>query len=271
VLWQDKNASDAPIFVSVPLSSGGQILETPITDLQFTYPLSAVSVYRQKLLFMDSSGRVAVKNGITGKIIRTFPAVGAQDAAFIDDNNVVVGRNAGTGSTPFMEVNIPTGETVPLPVPAAIGSKIFAGESGAIYGGVIDRNANGVYSTAIIKLDLTSPAHSPKILVSPDEDTRFSMAEIGGTLATNLGGDAAVIYQPNDNGSGRVIGIERSPGLPRRVFDDETDFIIVDSEGNLTWHNPNTGAIEALFRLYSGEWELEGRDFRYQGSASVTE
>ena len=54
-----------------------------------------------------------------------------------------------------------------------------------------------------------------------------------------------------------VLPLERSPGLPLKILDGGRWFILLDTEGNITWHDPGTGKILALLRLYENEWILE--------------
>jgi hypothetical protein len=83
------------------------------------------------------------------------------------------------------------------------------------------------------------------------EDVRFSMAEADGFIASNLGEGGAAIYS-----SWGMIDLERGPGLPEQLIDGDLYFIVIDAEGCISWHDPRTGEILALFRLYENEWIL---------------
>ncbi|MDR2103303.1 MAG: hypothetical protein LBP42_04265, partial [Treponema sp.] len=137
--------------------------------------------------------------------------------------------------------------------PSNIGARVYHGLSGAVYGAAIKQDAEGNAKTSIVRLNPSDPALSVPLVEYEGEDTLFSIAESGGILATTLGGDGASLYLPE----GKVSPFERSPGLPVRLIEGGDYFIILDEEGNITWHHPQSGKLLALFRLYENTWTLE--------------
>jgi hypothetical protein len=252
ILWRPDNGRTFPLIKALsgrPESGGGT--ETFIPTVSFRFPLRAVSVFRDRCLFLNSAGELSVINRQTGELLFTFTSSGAQDADFIDENNVLIGRSAGAGGAAFLKINTETGETVPLAYPAAIGGQVYRGGSGAVYGAAINRDGAN-FKTSVVSLDTSHPARSKILADYPGEDIQFSMAESGGVFAASLGGDGAVIY--------RLTGtqvLERTPGLPVRILGGSDWFIVLDAEGNIAWHDPRTGKVIAVLRLYENEWILE--------------
>jgi WD40 repeat protein len=257
LLWQPDNVRAFPLIKNYSgFPERGSASEAFLDRLTLRFPLRSVSVLENKILLLDSMGNIRVIDRDSGDALFSYSAMGSQDASFIDRENIVLGRSAVSGNTPFFKINILTGETVPLSYPAAIGARIYRGSGGGVYGAVI--HGGGEPKTVIIALNTSDPARSLPLVEYGGEDTLFGMAESGGLLASNLGGGAAAVYRiAGGSESPAVYPLERSPGLPRKILDGGRRFILLDTEGNITWHDPATGKILAVFRLYENEWILE--------------
>jgi hypothetical protein len=225
----------------------------------YRYPLRAAAVRENSALFLDAVGNITVVDINTGRTLFSYSSLGALDAAFLNLENIIIGRSAVSGNTPFLMINIKTGETVPLSYPSAVGARVFQGPDNTAYCAVIDQRA-GISTTALISLNTFLPAASQRLIEYEGEDSSFSFAESGGNLAISLGGDGASIYN-----SASIIPFERSSGIPFKLINGGNYFISIDAEGNICWHNTKTGRLEALLRIYDDEWLLEKR-----GSARIS-
>ncbi|MDR3139302.1 MAG: WD40 repeat domain-containing protein [Treponema sp.] len=247
LFWRKDHAQIFPIL----RTAGGEIL--PLDQLPLDFPLISAALMGEEALFLDSIGNITVLSAKTGVPLFSFSSLSSLDAAFLDRGNIIIGQSAISGNTPFLALNVITGETLPIAYPSDIGARVYHGLSGAVYGAVIEQDAEGNAKTSIVRLDPLNPALSVRLVEYEGEDTLFSIAESGGVLATTLGGDGAILYLPE----GETSPFERSPGLPVRLIGEEDYFIILDEEGNITWHNPQSGKLLALFRLYEDSWILE--------------
>jgi hypothetical protein len=210
-------------------------------------------VLEDRGLFLDIRGNISVLSLTNDETLYAETFIGAMDAAFIDRDSVVLGRNApfSLGITaPFLKIDIKTGETVPIPYPASAGVKVYRGVSGAVYGVTVESGENSL-QTSIVRLDTWQGVNSARLVEYNGEDIRFSVAEADGFLASNIGGDDAGIYTPWG-----MIRVQRGPGLPQRIADGDLYFIVLDAEGCVSWHDPRTGDILAVFRLYEDQWTL---------------
>jgi hypothetical protein len=135
---------------------------------------------------------------------------------------------------------------------------VYRGSVNGVYGAAIIQNGTNP-QTAIISLNTSNPSQSRPLVEYGGEDTLFAMAETNGVLASNLGGGGAAMYRRGNNQSGNPVirPLERSSGLPRKILGGGRWFILLDTEGNITWHDSRTGNILALFRVYGNEWILE--------------
>ncbi|MDR2741146.1 MAG: WD40 repeat domain-containing protein [Treponema sp.] len=249
IFWQPEDSRTVPVVRKYP---GNDRLALDGVSRQF--PLRSAAILGAKALFLDSVGNITVVSLDTGTVLFSFSAAGALDAAFMDGRNIVIGRSAVLGNTPFLKVDITTGETVPLAYPAAIGARIYRGESDALYGAAVTVGMGNV-RTGILRLNSADPSQSTNLVEYQGEDTAFAIAESGGVLASTIGGDGVTLY-----GALGLTAFERSPGLPLRLINGGSRFVTLDAGGNVCWHDNQTGELLALLRFYSNEWVLEQKD-----------
>ncbi|MDR1108649.1 MAG: WD40 repeat domain-containing protein [Spirochaetaceae bacterium] len=216
--------------------------------------LLSVSLLGERVLFLDSRGNITITslNTEPNRYSLFFP--GALDAAFLDEENIIIGRSTGSGGSPFVKLNIRDGETVALDYPSAVGIRVYRSAEGAIYGGLALLDSGNV-KTAIAKLDISMPDRSVLLMEYPGEDADFDMAEANDTLASTLGEEGAFMYR-----AGGPVPFERNPGLPVRLFTGINCFLAIDQDGTITWHDVESGKRLALLRLYERQWFLEKAD-----------
>ncbi len=246
VLWKSGN------YEPVIRNSSG-IIDT-VKGLSERYPLRGCSVLHNRILFLDTAGNISVYNIDTKNIQFQYRAIGSLHASFVNENNIIAARNANAGNTPFLMIDISSGETVPLAYPADIGTGIYQGGSGRIYAAAVNRNDSD-FITTIVNIDTSNPADSRSFVEYQGEDTAFSIAECEGNLATTLGGDGAVLFIRQDSKP-----FERSSGLPVKLLVTDNYFVALDSSGSIVWHDPSSGEIEAVFRVFDGKWHLQKKN-----------
>ena len=243
-----------------------------LEKLPLRYPLRSAALMGSSLLFLNTQGAISLLNRESGNLQYSYTASGAQDAAFIDANTIIIGRSAVTGTTPFLIINSITGETVPLPYPAMLGLKVYRGGSGEVYGAVVNQNA-GEIKTLVLRLNSANPSQSEKLIEYDGEDSAFFMIESGGNPVHNLGSGEASIYRSPRTGSrnqGREkITVERSRGLPQKAVDGNGRLIILDGDGSLCWHDSATGKLLATFSLYRDYWTLKTGASALRGNVSA--
>ena len=251
LLWE--NGRSTPMIIS-PNS------RTMLDKFSMRYPLRTAAMLGGNVLFLNITGMISVLDRGSGETTFSYSSAGSVDAAFIDIETIIIGRNAAAGNTPFMTVNFLTGETVPLAYPGVLGIKVYRGGSGAIYGAVINQAAGNV-RTSIVRLDLSNPAGSEIIVEYDEEDLFVVMAESGGNFATTLGNGMAALYPNTRTLSGQAkqepVIFEGDTGFPIKIIDGGRYFVVLDGEGNVTWHDNQTGKLLAVFRLYPDSWVLE--------------
>jgi len=234
-----------------------------LDKLSLRLPLRSAAILGNSVLFLNSSGALSILDLQNGNVRFSYSVGGAVDAAFINEDTIILGRSAVTGNTPFIVISISTGETVPLPFSGVMGIKVYRGSSGSVYGAVIDQSRGNIH-TSIAHLNPYAPAHSVKLVEFPGEDSYFTMAEAGGVLSSNLGSTEAALYRQS-SGKAAPVTLERSRGLPVKIINGGRWFIVLDGEGGLTWHDIPSGKLLAVFRLYPDLWVLESGGKKVQG------
>ena len=258
VFWHDRNIRSKPLILS---SSPGDRKLT-LSDITFRFPVQSVDSLGEKILFLDSTGNLTVVSPPAAAAAPksppfTFFSVGLLDAAFIDRSRIIISRSAISGNTPFMIINIDTGETVPLSYPAQAGVMLHRGASGSIYAVTVDSSieTNGI-KTSIVQLNLADIARSIKLADFQGEDTQFSIAEspggTAGSLAATMGGESAAIFSDTV-----YHKLERTAGLPFRLIDGGQYLISLDRDGAIAWHENRSGKLLAVFRLHPNGWTLQ--------------
>jgi hypothetical protein len=260
ILWRSDGGTEYSMIEDIPIPIMDNVSDTEITSRTALIPalppgesLLSVSMLMDQVLFLDTGGNITVTSPAKEKEIPFF-SQGALNVVFLDYENIIISRSTGTGGSPFLKVNIPSGETVPLDYPSSIGLRVYRSLAGALYGGVAVL-VSGNVKTGIVKLDIARPDRSVLLMEYQGEDTGFDMVECNGTLASTLGQDGALMYQ-----SGDMVPFERSPGLPVRLFGGTNYFLALDKDGSITWYDSENGKRLALLRLYNKEWFLEKED-----------
>ena len=253
LFWQPGAARSVPVVKTLASSPKEAVTSRLILDqIPSRFPPRSVDVMGNSALFLDTVGALSVLD-IESAFTRFSHSVpGSLDAAFINDDTIIFARSVAAGNTPFLMVNISTGETVPLAYPAIVGTRVYRGSSGAIYGAVVNHTAEGL-ETSIIRLDTSAPARSRRLIEYNGEDSDFTMAESGGNFASTLGRTEALLYRGRTNAV-----LERSGGFPAQIVNGGPHwFVSLDGDGGITWHDNLTGRLLAVFRLKTNGWTLE--------------
>ncbi|MDR1239520.1 MAG: WD40 repeat domain-containing protein [Treponema sp.] len=251
LFWQPGAARLPPLIRAAEAGASPFILRS----LPSRFPIRAAAAWGDKILFLDSAGTISVvsvnPSAKTDRLEFSFSSIGSLDADFINGEHVILGRSGVSGNSSFLMINIRTGETVPLPYPSSAGARVYRGASGALYAAAVDE-VDGNPRTSIIRLDPANPAASIRLVEYQSEDIMFSLAETSRNLASTLGEGGAALFSRQG-----MLNFERSPGLPLLLIDGARFFIALDGDGNICWHDPESGKLLALFRLYQNEWILQ--------------
>jgi hypothetical protein len=219
-----------------------------LNKLPLRAALRSVSVFNGTALFLTMRGvlsAVSVGDPVPdGSPVFSYQAAGSSDAAFLDDGEIILGQSAVSGP-PFVKLYAENGETVPLDMADQAGIRLYR-EKDALYGLVSGRENNAVF-TRIIRFD----GNGYEVVADyAGEDQDVSLA--GGAFpAANPGGETVTAYSPKG-----PLRFERSQGFPFQIIDGDSSIVVLDTEGNIVWYDPETGTIRASFRINNDRWTL---------------
>jgi hypothetical protein len=266
VFWQDRNTRAKPEIKSS--SSGDKKIS--LGDITFRSSIRLADSFGGRIMFLDSTGNLSVVSRLDARGRPfTFFSVGLMDAAFFDRDRLVIGRSAVSGNTPFLMINVNTGETVPLPYPSQAVVAMHRGTSGSIYAAAVSRanNADGI-KTSILQIEPANIADSINLVDFEGEDIQFSIAEspggTAGSFAATIGGEEAAIYS-----EGYIYKLDRTSGLPLRLIDGGQYLISLDRDGCICWHDNQSGELIAVFRLHPDTWTLQTEEKTISGKVET--
>jgi len=272
IFWNDRNARIQPAIRSSGPGSQFQVLD----GINARSPIHSAASFGGKALFLDASGNLYVVAPASDKNpIFTFFSVGLMDAAFIDSSRIMLGRSAVSDNTPFMTINLNTGETVPLRHSSQAAAALYRGGSGGIYAVTVSSQpAQGIQqtgettstSTQVILLNSSNIPASIKLIDFQGEDTQFSFVEApggnAGSVAATIGGEGAIY-----SNSG-IQKLDRTSGLPLRLLEGGSNLVSLDQDGNICWYDSRTGKLAAVFSLSPPGWTLRTEKGSISGQIS---
>ena len=252
LFWQPGAAHSSPRLKTLTGSPKDAVTsQVTLDQLPWRFPVRSADIMGNSVLLLNTANGALVLNRESGALRFSQTVPGAMDAAFIDEDTIIFARSSAAGNTPFLMINISTGETVPLAYPAIVGTRVYRGRSGEVYGAVINQ-VGDMLQTAIIRLNRSAPMLSERLIEYGGEDSYFTMTESGGNMASTLGSGAAILYRRQG-----IVALERCRGLPVRIVNGGYWFITLDGDGGITWHDNMTGKLLAVFRLKRDLWVLE--------------
>jgi len=120
-------------------------------------------------------------------------------------------------------------------------------------------------------------AGSRELVYFQGEHTQFSFAQTPGGIATTVGGEVGTIHPVAGGATATTTGrtirraaartatasantvqrLDRTPGFPYRLIEGGEHIISLDRDGNLAWHDGQSGRLLAIFRLQADGWTLQ--------------
>lgn len=247
ILWRPGNARIIPLLIGAGKPSD----EGRLNSLSGGFPLRTISVFNDKILVLDTSGNTSLRyiNDILSKPFFSFSSVGINDALLINDEIFLLCRGVINNNSPFLFVNIKTGETVPVFFDTRSAVMAYSGKSGRLLAEAVQGNGSKL-NTVVLTLNSGENHRPSKIFEYAAEANHLSIAESGGNLAIACDSEGAFIL------ADKVLSFGRTSGLPVKILGHDDFFLSLDNDGNIAWHDNKTGDALAVFSLYSDKWIL---------------
>ncbi|MDR1867549.1 MAG: hypothetical protein LBQ77_04715 [Treponema sp.] len=249
LFWSPGTTRSFPILKFI--DSFGFDTEIPLSTLSLRFPLRSVSTLGSNALFLDSMGTIQIISLVTGEKIGSYTIIGARAAAFLDEENLIIGRETSIQS-PFLYLNMVTGETVPVYYPANLGSTVYIADDGTTFAAAVDER-----QTSLLRLQPWS-SHDPVVLAQYPLTTALNIAVVGGNLAIMVAENGAYLSK-----TGARFG--RTESVPIRLINGKSYFITVNADGSIAWFEPDRATLVAQFYLYNRNWILEKGEISISG------
>jgi hypothetical protein len=250
IFWQSANTRVFPALWIAEAAGGLPVIarKSVFTRLPLRAALRSVSAFNGTALFLTMRGVLSAVSladaAPDGAPFFSYQAAGSSDAAFLNDGEIILGQSAVTGP-PFVKLYTENEEVVPLDMADQAGIRLYR-EKDALYGLVSGRENNAAF-TRVIRFD-GSGYRLVAAYAGEDQDVSLAGAPFP---AANLGGETVTVYSPKG-----PVRFERSGGFPAQIMNGLASIVVLDTEGNIAWHDPQTGTILALFSLTRERWTL---------------
>lgn len=254
VVWNGSAADSAYLF---SVSSG---------RFEELFPIEAgaeeIYVDGERLLSLDRNGRITVYNLKERELQYQYAASGIRDAAFIDEDTIIAGRNPSARfPSPLMRINLRTGETVPLEASELLTFAVrYEPLTGSLYTlGLQERRGRIV--TVLRELQGTDFQRSQALLSFPGEDRSSAFILQDLRLYTSIGSSGLLV-----SGWQGFSSLEKVDSIPRKISSERNLVASLNNDGSVSLWNIRTGRhLGSLFLFKDGEW-LFLSDAGYQSS-----
>ena len=234
------------------LASGGtaepEILFTPVNALQ------NVRLFGSKIVYIQGNSSVQIFDLTTKQNMEVYSGTALQDAVLYNGTDVYVAKTSAVEpTTPLVQVNISTKETVPLKITGAIAYSMSYDESKAgspIYGITVTTQDSG----SLTKVFSFSPSDKTltNLLQLSDEDPNAFTALHYPILYTNIGKSNVRSYNLESRSS---FQYKRSASMPVKMESANDKIAVLNRDGSISWYNSDSPAVLADWYLtVDGQW-----------------
>ena len=225
-----------------------ETLFTPSRDLQ------NIRIYGSKIVYVQGNSEAGIYNMETGANDIIYSGTSVQDAVLYKDSTLYVAKaSTGTNDTPLISINIETRETVPVSLDGFVVYSLASDfENGSnLYGILMTETSSGTDVTELFSYNVKTKSKSAILQLKDEDSTAFTYIE-NPFVYTNLGKNQ--IYACNQS-TKKNITYRRSASIPEKLERTQSQILILNKDGSLTWYNTTSQAIQAEWHLtIDGEW-----------------
>lgn len=220
----------------------------PVAD--FPAPLVQLESAGASLLTLDAAGTVRLIDPVGGGTLFEYSASGLDSAAWVNPTHILTGLSAsGPVSTPLLQINPQTGETVPIPDPSIVVYSLkYDPVKHLVFSlGITTTPLYGSASTVLDahQLDTLGSGTSWLRYTGEDHNAGLAIDPSDGDVYTSLGFQGV---RRLSNADSTPFTFERSGHLPRKLVVSGQWVYSLNSDSTLSIWNKNTGRL--LLTLY---------------------
>jgi hypothetical protein len=214
---------------------------------------------------LDRKGDIHIIDLTSGEISFSFSSFGLQSLAFTGDHTLVAGRGqSSTISTPLLQLNTLTGETVDLADTNLLTFQlIYDPLTRKLYSLGIEERRRQLRT--VLKMhdgDRWEKIETLSTVIGENLDAHMLVEKEGSRIFTSLGSRGInMLYW------GGFTPFEAGPGLPGKIITLDNFLVALNKDGSLGFWNIRTGTLAYTLYLFSDDhWVALLPNGRFQSS-----
>lgn len=247
VLWSRNTANTVQMF-SLDGSENVESLFNPSNQLR------SLRVEGNKIVYVCGTSSVYIYDISAGTNTEVYTGTSIQDAVLIDENTLYVAKTStGHGDSSLINVNIQTGETVPLRFNGEVAFSLSYDserENSNLYGVLINSSNSGV-RTEVFSYSPKNGTQSSLFSLQSEDAAAFTTIRLP-LIFTNIGKSSV---RACNTSTRKTTVYKRSASIPLKAAATASKVAILNHNGSISWYNPNSMMLIADWYLTtSGEW-----------------
>ncbi|MCQ2241423.1 hypothetical protein [Treponema sp.] len=246
VLWS-RNTAKTVQMLSLDGSENMESLFNPSNQIR------ALRIANNKIIYVSGTNSVCIYNLDNGTNNEVYTGTSIQDAVLIDENTLYVAKTGtGRGDSPLINVNLQTGETVPLKFNGDVAFSLsydFSTENSNVYG--IGINSNNGVKTEVFSYNPKTNVQTSLFSLSAEDSTAFTSIKLP-LIFTNIGKNTV---RACNTGTRKTTVYKRSASMPIKAASAGTKVAVLNRNGSISWYNSGSQVLIADWVLTTdGEW-----------------
>lgn len=246
ILWS-RNTAKTVQAMSLDGSENLESLFNPSNQIR------ALRVAGNRIIYVSGTNSVYIYNFEDGSNNEVYTGTSVQDAVLIDENTLYVAKTGtGRGDSALINVNLQTGETVPLKFNGDVAFSLsfdYGNENSNLYGIRIN-SANGV-RTEVFSYNPRNNVQSSLFSLSAEDSTAFTSIKLP-LIFTNIGKNTV---RACNTGTRKTTVYKRSASMPIKAAAAGNKVAILNRNGSISWYNAGSQVLIADWVLTTdGEW-----------------
>ena len=215
--------------------------------------IRALRVAGNRIIYVSGTNSVYIYNFEDGSNNEVYTGTSVQDAVLIDENTLYVAKTGtGRGDSALINVNLQTGETVPLKFNGDVAFSLsfdYGNENSNLYGIRIN-SANGV-RTEVFSYNPRNNVQSSLFSLSAEDSIAFTSIKLP-LIFTNIGKNTV---RACNTGTRKTTVYKRSASMPIKAAAAGNKVAILNRNGSISWYNAGSQVLIADWVLTTdGEW-----------------
>lgn len=216
--------------------------------------IRTLRVSGSRIIYVAGTNSVYIYNTETKTNKEVYRGTSIQDAALIDENTLYVAKTrSGKGDSSLINVNLETGETVPLKFNGDVAFSLSyepKSENSSLYGISINSSNNGT-KTEVFSYNPKNSMQSRLFSLTTEDNTAFTSIKLP-YIFTNIGKNTV---RACNTGTRKTTVYNRSASMPVKTASSGTKVVVLNRNGSISWYNAGSQAIIADWVLTTdGQW-----------------